>query len=160
MRFHDVHIFYGSPKLDVFFALVADGADFLLFKLSLRYVLLGLFLGKFELFGRVPGAMQHTCLFCTGRRIARMACITSIVISSADPLRVGWRGGSSSLLLPAKTGMVGFCPLSIFRRCSSLVDRFRDFHVFKHVVCFLVGPPSEVPSLDVCLSCPRVWDGV
>ena len=123
-------------------------------------VMFGEVLQKLALFRRVPGAMQHSCIFCTSRRIAWMSCIISLALTSTDLLGVRRQGGSSSLLLPAKNGSVGFCLLNIFRRCSSFVYCFCDFHAFKHVACVLVGAPLEISSLYVGLFYPGVWDGV
>ena len=112
-------------------------------------MLFGLVLKNFALFGRVPGAMKHACLFCTGMNIAWMACIYFLALASTALLGVGWWGGSSSLLLPAKTFTSGFCPLSIFGRCPSFVDCLRDFHALEHLVWLLVGPPFKILPLYV-----------
>ena len=47
--------------------------------------------------------------------------IIYFLLVSVTLLGVGWRGGSSSLLCPAKIGMVGFPPIIIysFKRCIS-----------------------------------------
>ena len=52
-------------------------------------VLFRVFLKYFEIFRRVPGAMQQACLFCTGCPIAWMACIVFLALASADLLGVG-----------------------------------------------------------------------
>ena len=97
MKFHDVHLFCGSLKLDSFAALVAAVAGFLFFKWSLWDVLFGVVLEQFELYGRVHGAMQHACIFRTGRRISQMDCIVSLALVSAA-LLLGWM--ARRLLLP------------------------------------------------------------
>ena len=108
MRFHGVNLLRRVVELDGLGALVAAGAFFLVFKILLHDVLIGVVLNYFALFVRVPRAMQHAYIFRTGCSIARMSCIVFLALASADLLRVGWRGGSSSLFLPAKTGMFGF----------------------------------------------------
>ena len=89
MIFHDVYLLSCVAELDRLGALVDSGAGFLAFKRSLRNVLLGLVLKHFALFERVPGAMKHACLFCTGRHIDRMAYIAFLALASADLLGVG-----------------------------------------------------------------------
>ena len=108
MSFHGVYLLRRAVKLDGLGVLVASGAGFLVFKWAMCVVLFGLVLKRFALFGRVPGAMQHTCIFCVGRRIVQMACIAFLALASADLLWVGCQGGPSSLLLPSKTSTVGF----------------------------------------------------
>ena len=97
MIFHDVYLLSCVAELDRLGALVDSGAGFLAFKWSLRNVLLGVVLKHFALFERVPGAMQHACLFRTGQRISRMAYITFLALASADLLGVGLQGVSFSL---------------------------------------------------------------
>ena len=125
MRLHDVYLFCGALKIDVFASLVAAREGFFLLVGMRRRALLSLLSYDFTLFWRVSGDMQHTYLIWSGGIISRMACIASSVISSAALIGVGWRGGRFSLFLPTITGTVGFFPLSIFRRFSSLVHCFR-----------------------------------
>ena len=101
--------------------------------------------------------MQQACLLCSGQLISRMACIDYLALVSTALIRVGWRGGCSSLFLNTRTGTVSFFPLSIFIRCPSFIYCLQYFHAFKHVACFLVGPLSLAPSLDAGLSVPRFW---
>ena len=154
MRFHGVDLLRRVVVLDGLGALVAAGAGFLFFKWALRDVLFVLFLNHFALFVSVPGSMKYASLFHTGRRIAQIACIDFLALSSAALLRVGWRGGSSSLFLPSKTGMVGFCMLIFFGRCSSFIDCLCDIHALEYIVCLLVGPSFKIPSLYVGLFFP------
>ena len=108
MSFHGVYLLRRAVKLDGLGVLVASGAGLFVFKWAMCVVLFGLVLNHFALLGRVPGAMQHTYLFCVGRHIVQMSCIAFLALASAALLWVGCQGGSSSLLLPAKTGTVGF----------------------------------------------------
>ena len=108
MRFHGVDLFHTIVEIDGLGVLVASRASLLVFEWVLPAVLFGLVLKHSTLFGRVPRAMQYACLFRTGRRIACMDCIFFLVFVSASLFGVGWRGGSSSLLLQFKTGIVGF----------------------------------------------------
>ena len=89
-----------------------------------------------------------------------MAYIASFALARAALLEVGWRGGWYSLFLPARTGTVSFFLLIVFGSCYDFLDCFRNFHALKHITCLFVGPYLKVPSLDVGLFCPRVWDGV
>ena len=115
MRFHGINLLHHNIKLGGHNMLVvSDGAGFLVFKWPLRGKRFGVLLKHFALFGRVPGSMQYACIFCTGRRIARVAYIISLEFASAALLGVGWQGVSSYLLFPAKTSTVGFCLLNIF----------------------------------------------
>ena len=108
MIFHGVNLLHSTVKLDGLGALVDSRAGLLVFKWSLHDVLFGVVLKKFSLLGRVPRSMQHVCLFCTGRRIARMACIMFLALTSVALLGVGRRGAPPPLFLSAKTGTVGF----------------------------------------------------
>ena len=80
----------------------------------LSRALFGVLFKDFELFQRVPRAMQQACIFYNSWRITWMACIVSLAFTSANLLGVRWRGGCSSLLVCSNTGTVGFFPLSIF----------------------------------------------
>ena len=90
MIFNGVDLLRRVVKPGSLGALVADGSGFLVFKWALRTVIFGVDLKHFALFGRVPGAMQHACLFCTGWCIAWMAYIIFLVISSAALFEVIW----------------------------------------------------------------------
>ena len=79
----------------------------------------------------------------------------------SDYSRVDWRGGFSSLTFPAMTGMVGICPaVGNFLLCSSFVEFFCNFHLFKHVACLLVGISFKASSLYVIFLFPDVGNGV
>ena len=160
MRNHGVYLLCCVVELDGTDTLVASGVGLLVFKWSLHVLLFGVVFKNFVLFGRVPGAMQHACIFCTGRSIARMACIVFIALASVALIRVGWQGGSSPPFFPSKTGMIRFFPLSVFERCSSFVDCLRALHVLENIVCLLVGPSFKIPSLYIDLFCPLVGNGV
>ena len=108
MRFHGVNLLRLVVELVGLGALVADGTGFHLFKWLLNDVLFRVFLENFALFGRVPWPCNMNFIFCTGRCNDHMTCITFPALSSESLFRVGWRGGSSSILLPANTDTVGF----------------------------------------------------
>ena len=89
MRFHGVNLLRHVVGLDGIGALVAVGEGLLVFKWLLHNLFFGVALKNFALFRRVPGAMQHVCLFRTGRRIACMACIVFLALASAALIGVG-----------------------------------------------------------------------
>ena len=102
MIFHSVNLLNCDIKLDGLCALVAAGEGFLVLLWILRGVLISLLFKDFTLFRQVSRAIQQACIFRTGRSITRMDCIVSLALASAALLRFGWRGGCSSLFLPAK----------------------------------------------------------
>ena len=160
MKFHDVDILCRVFWLDCFGAFAAAGAGFFVLVGVMHIALLSLLLNDFILFQRVPGAMYQACVFRTGRRITRMACIVSLALAIAALLRVGWQGGCSSPFPPSITDTVRFCLLSIFRRCLSFLNCLHYFHVLKHLVCLLAVSFFKTPSLYVGLFLPQVGDGV
>ena len=101
--------------------------------------------------------MQQAC-FSSVRTIACMACMICLALASASLLEVVRRGGFSSHLIPAMTGTIGIFPNIYFRRCSPFIDLLRNFHVFEHVACSLVGIRLKIPALWIGLFCPAVWD--
>ena len=147
MGYHVVNLLRLTVDLDSLSVLfVAAGAGFLLFVVPLHGVLLGLFLEKFSLTHKVPRDMHQSCS-CTGRMITQIACMNLIALSREALLEVGWRGGFSFLIFPAMTGMLDFCPVGIFRIVTTFVNLLRNFHVFNHFACILVGPSLKIPSL-------------
>ena len=59
-------------------------------------------------------------VFINGLRVSRKVYIYFPSLVSSTLQGVGWRGGFSCCLSPAKSGTVGFCPLLIiFTRCIS-----------------------------------------
>ena len=96
MILHGVNLLCRAVKLDGLGTLVIDsGAGLLVLVRMLRRALLGIFIKEFSLFQRVPGAMQHACIFRTGQRINWMSCIVSLALVSTALLGVGWQGGCS-----------------------------------------------------------------
>ena len=83
MIFHGVYLLHCVTEPDCIDAVVAFGVVLLAFKWLLRGVIFGVVLKHFSLFGRVPGDMQHACIFRTGRCIARMTCIAFLALASA-----------------------------------------------------------------------------
>ena len=160
MRFHGVNLLCRVAKIDGLRVLVVSGAGSLVLVWMLRVALLGVFFKYFTLFQRLPGAMQHACIFSNDWRITWMACIVYLALARADLLGIGWRGGCSSIFIPVITGTDGFWLLSIFGSCYSFVDCLRDFHALKHITCILIGSSFKIPSLYVGLFCPQVRDSV
>ena len=144
---------YGVNLLLLAFKIVVHSALFvsallglIVFEWLLRGVIFGVVLKHFTLLQILPGpCTKH--FFCTGRIIDRMACMISLALAIADLLGVGWQGCPSYLLFPDKTGMLGFCPLDIFRRCSSFVDLLCNLHALKHSRGTLLGTSLKIPSL-------------
>ena len=66
-------------------------------------------------------------------------------------LGVGWRGGFYSLIFTDMTGMVRFYPVDIFRRVTTFLDLFRNFHTLEHRACILVGTSLKFPALQIGL---------
>ena len=83
-----------------------------------------------------------------------------LALTSAELLRVGWRGGLSSLTLLVIIVMVGFFPFGIFKIVIPFVNLLQNFHAFKKFTCILVGPFLKTPSLQIGLFCPCVGDKV
>ena len=114
-----------------------------------------------EIYTPLRSVRGHTTsMFFTGRTIAWMARIFFLVTSVVALIKVGSRGGFSYLLFPYMDDMVGIFPYGVFRRCSSLVDLFRDFHPLKHITGLLICLPFEAPSLLILLIRPAVSNGV
>ena len=130
------------------------------FEWALHIMLFVVVIKQFPLFRRDPGSIQNACIFHIGWHIARMASIVFLALDSAALLGVGLRGGSSSLLLPSKNGMVGLFPLGIFGRCSYFVNFLRNFHALGYTGCILVGTSFKIPPLYLGLFWPRVGDSV
>ena len=88
--------------------------------LARRDILGGFILEYFTLLRRLLGAMQQAC-FTSGQTITRMACIYCLALVSATRLRVGRKGGLSSISLPYMTDTVGVYPKWSFRSVSAFV---------------------------------------
>ena len=86
-------------------------------------------------------------VFFTGRTIYRMVCMICLAFDGAALFGVCWRDGFSSLKFTAMTGMVGFCPVGIFRSVTTFVYLFRNLHALKHLKCILVGPSLKILAL-------------
>ena len=97
----------------------AAGEGFFVFVWPIYGVLIGLFLEYFTILYIFPGAMHEAC-FVTGRLISLMACMIFLALINANLLRVGCKGGFSSLTFPTMNGTVGICAVGGFRSCSSL----------------------------------------
>ena len=105
-------------------------------------------------------SVQHSH-FTPSRCFAQTVYMIYVALASAAPLWVRWRGGSSSLFVPAITGTFGICPvLVILRRCPPFVNLFCGFHASEHIVGLPVGPCFKVPALEVQLFFPPIRDGV
>ena len=83
-------VYYGVQLLRLDFKLdgltthiISSGACFFFFVWPLCDVLIRVFLEYFTLICRVSGYMHQAYLFCTGRLIARMACMICLALARA-----------------------------------------------------------------------------
>ena len=99
-------------------------------------------------------------MFSSSWPIIPIDCISFLVLTSVALLGVEWRDGFYSIFIPAVTSMVGIWPVDCFRRCSSFINLFRDFHYFEHIASLIVGFALKLPPLKVVLLGPPVGYGV